>query len=67
MRMGQGVRTGLGDGGITCVLQTQFSSFQSHAIFNDSQSVHIAHLMWTLWLSLKITPQFAVQQCLTQI
>ena len=25
MRMGQGVRTGLGHGGITCVLQTQFS------------------------------------------
>ena len=27
MRMGQGVRTGFGHGGITCVLQTQFSSF----------------------------------------
>ena len=27
MRMGQGVRTGLGHEGITCVLQTQFSSF----------------------------------------
>ena len=27
MRKGQGVRTGLGHGGITCVLQTQFSSF----------------------------------------
>ena len=26
MRMEQGVRTGLGHGGITCVLQTQFSS-----------------------------------------
>ena len=26
MRMGQGVRTGLGHGGINCVLQTQFSS-----------------------------------------
>ena len=26
VRMGQGVRTGLGHGGITCVLQTQFSS-----------------------------------------
>ena len=25
--MGQGVRTGLGHRGITCVLQTQFSSF----------------------------------------
>ena len=28
MRMGQGVRTGLGHGGITCILQTQFSSFK---------------------------------------
>ena len=27
MRMGQGVRTGFGHGGITCVLQTQFSRF----------------------------------------
>ena len=27
MRMGQGVRAGLGHGGITCVLQTQFSSY----------------------------------------
>ena len=27
MRMGQGVRTGLGHVGITCVLQTQFSTF----------------------------------------
>ena len=27
MGMGQGVRTGLGHRGITCVLQTQFSSF----------------------------------------
>ena len=29
MRMGQGVRTGLGHRGITCVLQTQFSSLFS--------------------------------------
>ena len=27
MRIGQGVRTALGHGGITCALQTQFSSF----------------------------------------
>ena len=27
MGIGQGVRTGLGHGGITCVLQTQFSRF----------------------------------------
>ena len=39
MRMGQGVRTGLGHGGITCVLQTQFSSFfpaSSCAVFSSS-------------------------------
>ena len=30
MKMGQGVRTGLGHGGITCVLRTQFSSFFSN-------------------------------------
>ena len=28
MRMGQVVRTGLGHGGVTCVLQTQFSSLR---------------------------------------
>ena len=27
MGMGQGIVTGVGHGGITCVLQTQFSSF----------------------------------------
>ena len=32
MRMGQGVRTGLGHGGITCVLQTLFSSLFFHLI-----------------------------------
>ena len=36
MRMGQGVRTGIGHGDITCVTQTQFSSFPSrlpHLLF----------------------------------
>ena len=33
MRMGQRVRTGLGHGGITCVLQTQFSSSSLYAPF----------------------------------
>ena len=33
MAMGQRVGTGVGHGGITCVLQTQFSSFS--LIFND--------------------------------
>ena len=30
MGMGQGIRTGLVQGGITCVVQTQFSSFYFH-------------------------------------
>ena len=33
MRMGQGVRTGLGHGGITCVLQT-FSSYLFSTLFH---------------------------------
>ena len=33
MRMGQGVRTGLGHRGITCVLQMQFSSSNFHPFF----------------------------------
>ena len=37
MRMGQGVRTGLGHGGITCVLQTQFSSFSFFAHYLAEQ------------------------------
>ena len=36
MRMGQGVRTGLGHGGITCVLQTLFSSFYKKKLLCDS-------------------------------
>ena len=34
MRMGQGFRTGLVHGGITCVLQTQFSSLLKFKVFN---------------------------------
>ena len=37
MRMGQGVRTGLGHGGITCVLQTQFSSFVWSSVQHSPQ------------------------------
>ena len=37
MRMGQGVRTGLGHGGITCVLQTQFSSFYLKLLISQSK------------------------------
>ena len=36
MRMGQGVRTGLGHGGITCVLQTQFSSLLFYFFFDNN-------------------------------
>ena len=39
MRMGQGVRTGLGHGGITCVLQTQFSSLLSGSREISDQSM----------------------------
>ena len=34
MRIGQGVRTSLEHGGITCVLQTQFSSFFMKTLLN---------------------------------
>ena len=39
MRIGQGLRTGLGHGGITCVLQTQFSSFFSSCFFLSCTTV----------------------------
>ena len=39
MRMGQGVRTGLGHGGITCVLQTQFSGFIFASCSNEGHLV----------------------------
>ena len=41
MRMGQGVRTGLGHGGITCVLQTQFSSFSLLSVMNSCKHIVI--------------------------
>ena len=34
MTMGQRVRTGLGHGGITCVLQTQFSNYLFSTLFH---------------------------------
>ena len=43
MRMGQGVRTGLGHGGITCVLQTQFSSFLFFFISVSSIFIFLLH------------------------
>ena len=50
MRMGQGVRTGLVHGGITCVLQTQFSSF-SIAIMVELKKEH--NSVNISWISLK--------------
>ena len=44
MRMGQGVRTGLGHGGITCVLQTQFSSYLLFALNSVAK--------WKAWWAL---------------
>ena len=58
MRMGQVVRIGLGQGGITCVLQTQFSSFlMKLATWIDSkvENMHIffnlsaQYKLWLLW------------------
>ena len=58
MRMGQGVRTSIGHGGITCVLQTQFSSFFFFFLFfcfafvtsleRHKVSVHISDLFNSL-------------------
>ena len=41
MRMGQGVRTGLGHGGITCVLQKQFSSFSTILTFKQQIAANL--------------------------
>ena len=40
MRMGQGVKTGLGHGGITCVVQTQFSSFMLNSVEHEILNAH---------------------------
>ena len=44
MRMGQGVKAGYGHGGITCVLQTQFSSFLSDRKTCDQKPEIFRHL-----------------------
>ena len=48
MRMGQGVRTGLGHGGIICVLQTQFSSFFFHLFHLHYSSDFAAFCTFTI-------------------
>ena len=49
MGMGQGVRTGLGHGDITCVLQTQFSSFFFFFFFLGGEQGNMAlHFKGTL-------------------
>ena len=45
MRMGQGVRTGLGHGGIICVLQTQFSSFNLNQFNIDKPCILGSQIM----------------------
>ena len=44
MRMRQGVRTGLGHGGITCVLQTQFFSFFLIQCINGYDLRHLSNI-----------------------
>ena len=44
MRMGQWVRTGLGHGGITCALQTQFSCFNQKRHPNMAMFYGALHL-----------------------
>ena len=44
MGIGQGVGTSAGHGGITCVLQTQFSSFHSFFGFHVKNSCHLDFL-----------------------
>ena len=41
MRPGQGVRTGLGHGGITCVLQTQSSSLFYFRFGSLVKKIHV--------------------------
>ena len=53
MRMGQGVETGLGHGGITCVLQTQFSSF---LFLHQLTPSHLCHFI--IVLSFKMHPSW---------
>ena len=51
LRVRQGVRTGLGHGGITCVLQTQFSSFILNPI--ALRKAKIVYKLSAIGLSLK--------------
>ena len=52
VRMVQGVRTGLGHGGITCVLQTQFSSFFYYYFFLRFHVQNSCHLDFFSWIIL---------------
>ena len=46
MRMGRGLRTGLGHGGITCVLQTQFSSFSFYTAVQNAYQTTCVVVRW---------------------
>ena len=56
MRMGQGVRTGLGHGGITCVLQTQFSS----SFLVPCQAMKYKQKRDTLWAPMPVQYTFTI-------
>ena len=58
MRMGQGVRTGLGHGGITCVLQTQFSS----CFYAPPQKVAGYYVIPSECLSVRLSVRPSVRQ-----
>ena len=55
MRMGQGVRTGLGHGGITCVLQTQFSSLDGDVPRSTYYGVNSSELIQFAGVSSHVT------------
>ena len=62
MRMGQGVRTGLGHGGITCVLQTQFSSFvllyqQFNNVVVIAGKSHLVSISVRIFINIAFYPQ----------
>ena len=54
MRVGQGVRTGLGHGGIICVLQTLFSSFYAPN-FGEVEGAY--------WFGLSVRPSVRQSVC----
>ena len=61
MRMGQGVRTGLGHRGITCVLQTRFSSVKQEVLFltvNICRYIKLTASFWNIGLKMPKNDKF---------